>query len=101
MRYIIVHERDGIFVGHGMGLAFFSALDPADQTQCVTFESQDYAQEFVSVILASTGETYTVQEISGDAEYASIADLETAGYGKYLDLMRQAFLREIGAAGSA
>lgn len=39
MPYVLVHDTDGVFVGHCLGLAFFSAQETAGQIQAPTVAS--------------------------------------------------------------
>lgn len=47
-RILIVHNRDGIYIGHALGMGFFSKLDPVDQPAATTFEDKDDAREHIS-----------------------------------------------------
>ena len=98
-RYVIVHERDGVFVGYAMGFAFFSALDPAGQTHAVAFNSRDDAYECCRLLSFET--LYRIEPIQSNATHATIEELEAAGYGRYLDLMKAERLRNMQPAGRA
>jgi hypothetical protein len=46
-RYLLVHNTLGVYLGHCMGLGFWSKLDAAGQTEAVTFESPRQAHDHV------------------------------------------------------
>lgn len=100
MRYIIVHDTDGIFVGHGLGFAFFSNMDPAGQTRAATFENENDAQFYVDACSLNPGE-FRIETLDIDDTYATIEQLEAAGYGRFLDLMKAARLNNMEVAGTA
>jgi len=87
MRTVIRHKTDGLFVGHGMGLAFFSLLDSAGQYEIVSFDSEADAQE----VLASMSFTDSFiaectyhDVVSEGGVYISVANLKAAGLTEYL-----------------
>jgi len=45
---VIYHEKDGVYLGSALGLAFFSALDPVGQSEATAFRSRDEAAEHVA-----------------------------------------------------
>lgn len=102
-RYILIHKSDGIFLGHAMGLAFFSVLDAVGQTQAVTFESLEAGHAF----LAETGNVWTPElvrfepvECATDG-HATCDELEAAGFKDLLGDMRLNELREAVPQGRA
>lgn len=47
MSVVIVHPRDGVFLGEAMGLGFWSKLDPVGQDAAPTFTSVTEAERFM------------------------------------------------------
>lgn len=47
MSVVIYSEENGVFLGHAMGLAFWSALDPAGQESAPTFDTPEHAYKFI------------------------------------------------------
>ena len=44
--FVIYHEKDGVYLGSALGLAFFSAIDPVGQSEAAAFRYRDEAAEF-------------------------------------------------------
>lgn len=84
-RYLIVHRTDGIFLGECLGLGFCSKLDPAGQTQAVTFESIENCVDYLSKWTSVRQGFIKLQELTfvpcspSDGMYASIQDCIDAG----------------------
>lgn len=78
-RWVVVHPTDGIFVGHSMGLAFFSLIEDAWQNSVVCFEHHPEAFVFMDIYLDG-GEKYKYVELEvADGRYATYAELCAAG----------------------
>ena len=46
---LLLHSKElGVYLGSCMGLGFWSELDPAGQTEAVTFDSKAIAEEFMN-----------------------------------------------------
>lgn len=80
MRTVIVHESDGIFIGASLGMAFFSKLDAAGQTNVCTFVDEADARDFISEWKpAVDADSFTFVEVDTDKGYADIEELCAAG----------------------
>lgn len=45
---VIYHDEMGVFLGHSLGLGFFSNMDPVGQTSAVAFKDEQDAREFIA-----------------------------------------------------
>ncbi|WP_315920952.1 hypothetical protein [Mesorhizobium sp. SP-1A] len=83
---VITHPEYGIFVGEGLGLAFWSKLDAVGQNSAAVFENETQARSFVADIavpVAKQSFSY-VQLETEDGYHASIPELQAAGLGDLL-----------------
>lgn len=88
MRTVIVHERDGIFIGAAMGLAFFSHLDAAGQDNVCTFRDEADAKDFVSGWTPPLDtDAFTYVSVDTEQGFATIADLCAAGLQDQIGLL--------------
>ena len=90
-RFVIVHEIDGIFVGHAMGHAFYSNIDCVGQCCVATFESEEQCATFIS----DTGDfpmdmfkVIPVEVSDKDPTYAHPDELDAAGLGHLTEELR-------------
>jgi hypothetical protein len=86
-KYVIIHQEFGIYVGHALGLGFWSKLDSVGQSQVPVFETLQSAQDHVrDWVDFNDPEAYTFPEVSVDssATYATVAELRSAGLEPYL-----------------
>lgn len=85
MRYLIVHKTDGILLGHCLGFAFFSKLDPVGQDEACTFTDVKQATDFLSLFHSiqdgnNKFQDYTfVPVVPSIGNYASVEDCVKAG----------------------
>ena len=85
--YVLYSERDGVFIGHGLGLGFWSKLDPVGQNCAVTFKSEEDALNAAPLFHAHTdvrAVPVVVDQPAPDmagvpAHYVSIAACVAAG----------------------
>jgi hypothetical protein len=77
----ITHPEYGIFVGHALGLCFWSQMDTAGQETVALFKDTDEAKDFVMLFGEDTGwKAYDFHEIETDEEfYATVDELRDAG----------------------
>ncbi len=77
----ITHPEYGIFVGHAMGLCFWSQLDTVGQNHVALFKDTDEAKDFVMLFGEDTGwKGYDFHEIETIEEFcASVDELRDAG----------------------
>lgn len=87
-RFLLIHDDFGIFVGHGMGMCFFSHVESAGQTTAVTFATEDDAKQFVTEHLISLKDKCRYYSIRCVAEHASIDEIVSAGLEPLLGDMR-------------
>lgn len=48
MAYVIYTDAEGVYIGHCMGLGFWSKLDPADQPCATTFPTTKDAEDHMA-----------------------------------------------------
>lgn len=79
-RIVIVHHEMGIFIGAGMGIAFWSMLDCADQFTAVCFNDEQDARSFVDEwVPKQDPNDYRYVEIDSAGGWATIPELSAAG----------------------
>jgi hypothetical protein len=82
-RYVAYHEEMGIYLGHCLGLGFWTLLDPVGQPCAVTFESPDelnehLQQDFDGPVTGIHPVAVNVAD-PGDPPYATILECVEAG----------------------
>lgn len=91
-RWFIKSETDGLFVGHGMGLLFFSKLEDAGQNTIVIFPSWHDAARFAQEFMGPNEIAVIIRPIkTAHASYATIPELIAAGYRDDLGLLLNNF----------
>lgn len=85
MRYIIVDEEQGVFLGAHQKYMIFAKNDIYGMTKAYSFDTLEEAQEYVAKILKLSKNKFNskVIEIDVKARYVKIEDLIRRGYGKY------------------
>lgn len=98
VKYVIVHETDGILVGMALGLAFFSLLDSAGQWEVPVITKADFTsiikswKEQIDENATTFFDKLSVKEVKvSNPAYATIEELEAAGLGDLLGDMRDNF----------
>ncbi len=89
MAIVITHPERGIFVGLGMGLAFWSRWDAADQDRVATFADVAQARDHVAAWEGDDpADAFGYVDVPvGDVSpepYATVAKLTEAGLGDML-----------------
>ena len=79
-RFVIYSPEDGVFLGHALGLAFFSKLDTAGQTAAPTFADANDAAELLGLF----GQVRLVPVTPDQGDYASMAACMAAGLPGWL-----------------
>lgn len=85
MRYLIVSEKDGIYLGNCLGLGFWSKLDAAGQNAAVTFPSKNECIEHIKSWVGFNGElsdpeNFDLVPIEGlEGIYATVEDCIKVG----------------------
>jgi hypothetical protein len=98
--YAIVHERDGIYVGTALGLAFFSKLDSVGQQHAPLFTDKQSAvthlkqwgnefyashKKYLKYVEVRADQAASLQAPNGKIiPYAGIEQLIDAGLARYL-----------------
>lgn len=75
MGYVINHETEGVFVGEGLGLCFFTNLDCAGQDRVCVFSTREKAESYVKDYLHTMSGAFSYIEVKTDRPYATISDL--------------------------
>lgn len=79
MRVVITHPEFGTYIGSCLGLGFWTNLDCAGQTECVTFKDQADAVDYIKSWSENNDpEQYGFVAV-GTLEWADIATLKAAG----------------------
>ena len=88
----ITHPEHGIFVGHALGLAFWSNQETAGQTMVALFENVEQAKDFVLLFKEDTGFAgYGFPEVESEDEFgATVDELIAAGLEEHLGLLKPA-----------
>lgn len=84
MKFAITHPEQGIYVGHGLGLAFWSLWEAAGQDCAVVFDTEDEAREHVSSWMDHNDPDdygYAAVDVAADAGHATVEELCAAGLG--------------------
>lgn len=93
VRFVAVDPDHGVFVGHAMGLAFFSLMECAGQWEVPTFESpQDAAKLLVLDFKLPNRMFYVAVEVATGKEFANAHALRRAGLGDYIGALEQNFI---------
>lgn len=86
MSYVIHDPEWGIFLGHCMGLSFWSQLDPVGQEHAVTFPSVEEAETFMASWIDGRPEHATLVPVTtAEDGYASMQECVDAGLDGWLD----------------
>lgn len=91
-RIVIVHHEMGIFIGAGMGMAFWSLLECAGQCEAVCFLTEEDARSFVGQWEPKQDpDSYRYVEIKSAGGWATVQELTDAGlremtYGLMINL---------------
>lgn len=88
MSCVIVHEEMGIYLGHSLGLGFWSKLDAVGQEAACTFENEkDAAVRIRSWVANNDPSEYRFVEVPGATNHATVDQLKEAGLDDYLGEM--------------
>ncbi len=101
--YAVVHPQEGVYLGHALGLGFFSLLDSVGQTQAVVFPSRQAARDHVASWDSSNNpDDYRYVALStASPEFATIVELKEAGLAGMLGDMEDNLLANLEPHGSA
>lgn len=83
---VICHPEMGVFLGLGLGLAFWSKLDPVGQDHAPAFDNEAQAEEFMASWDNGRPQGATLVAVVPDADgYASVAACVAAGLPGWID----------------
>lgn len=78
--FVLVHDEMGIYIGSGLGMGFWSKLDPVGQPCAVTFPSPEAAMEFAATWDSQLQNLKTVEvDIDDGDHYATRESCKRAG----------------------
>lgn len=103
-RYVITRPEWGIYLGHAMGMGFWTLLDPIGQDYATTFATKTAASLHIrSWDANATLSLYKLKpvQVSASHGYATIAELRDAGLERLLGDMEIDALRYAEPAGHA
>lgn len=101
-RIAVLNHQEGVFVGHSMGLAFFSLSETAGQWQVYTWATEEQARTDMEIVWKIDMPLHYKPVIVADEHgYATVAELRAAGLGEYIGDLEANFLLAADAAGEA
>lgn len=83
MRYLIVEETKGIFIGAYNKFAMFAENDSLGMTKAFSFASRLKAQKYIDSAFEKDDSVYSIIEVEGKNTYIKVEDIIRQGYGKY------------------
>lgn len=84
MRYIIVDEERGVFLGSFNQYALFAKNDILGSTKAFSFDTKDDAEEYIESAFAKNKKAKCkVIEVEGKNKYVCVEDIIKQGYGMY------------------
>ena|SRR5215469_5856589 len=85
MSFVVVHPEHGVFLGVGMGMAFWSKLDSVGQDCATAFLTEDEARSFIRNVLPDLCAEVTFVPVVADRKgYASVSACVQAGLPGWL-----------------
>ena len=82
-KYLLVHKEKGVFLGTYLGRALFAADNEFDIVKVFSFESEEYAYEFVTKYMENQNvEDYFVVSVASQEKYVHVVDIIKSGYGE-------------------
>jgi hypothetical protein len=85
MRYAIICEERGIFIGTSQGFAFFSKLDCFGAYKAYGFSSFEEAEKYADSVLSNDTNNFIFHfpAFETDEKYIPLVDFIKSGYEKY------------------
>lgn len=83
MRFIIVDEEKGVFLGAYNKFAVFAENDSLGMTKAFSFDTKLQAQRYIDKAFKKDDSVYRVIEIDAKVIYVKVEDIIRQGYGKY------------------
>lgn len=87
MRYAIIEEELGFFLGAYEKFGVFAKTDIFGLDKAYGFESREDADEFIDEYLGRDRGDWFVVEINTDNKYIDVIELLKSGYGEYTHSM--------------
>lgn len=73
--YVLISEKEGVFLGAVLGLGFWSRLDPVGQLFAPTWSSEEDARSFETAL----DDVSPLAVEAADPYYATVAEVVAAG----------------------
>lgn len=83
MRYAVVEEELGFFLGAFQKFGVFAKTDVFGLNKAYSFRTEEEANEFIDEYLGRDRGDWFVVAINTDNKYIDVIDLLKNGYGKY------------------
>lgn len=83
MRFIIVEEEKGVFLGAYNKFAVFAENDALGMTKAFSFDTRLQAQRYIDKAFEKDDNAYKIIEIDAKVIYVKVEDIIRQGYGKY------------------
>lgn len=83
MRFIIVDEEKGVFLGAYNKFAVFAENDALGMTRAFSFDTKLKAQQYIDRSFGKDDNVYKVIEVDAKTTYVKVEDIIRQGYGKY------------------
>jgi hypothetical protein len=83
MRYTIVEEDLGFFLGALKNYGIFAKNDIFGLSKAFSFETRQDAEEFIADWMDTNEKDFLIIEIETDEKYIDVTDLLRRGYSKY------------------
>ncbi len=87
MRYIIIEETLGVFIGSYKQIALFAKNDIFGFTKVFSFEKREDAEEYMDLFNKEETFEYKIAEVDAQTKYVKVEDLIKQGFGKYTHYM--------------
>lgn len=87
MRYIIIEEKLGVFIGSYKQVALFAKNDIFGFTRVFSFDKREEAEEYINLFKQDDDHVYKIAEVESKTKYVKVEDLIKQGYGDYTHYM--------------
>jgi len=83
MKFIIICEQRGVFIGTYQGMAFFSKMKSFGAYKAYAFDGFEEAENYANMILGGEEHIFYFPCFETDEKYISVVDIIKCGYGDY------------------
>lgn len=87
MKYVIVEENLGFFLGAFQKFGVFAKTDVFGLSKAYSFPTEEEAQEFIDEFLGRSRGDWKVLSVKTDDKYIDVVDLLKSGHEKYTHRM--------------